>query len=165
RMPPGKARPSWMSRQSWTLGTRLSWPATTSACAHSTPRSPFSVGAAVPTPATCRPSRTRASPSQTRSPGYCVEARAGCIRGHNSGSVPLAADWGRGMSGRAEVMGGPEEGLAAALDQLRGVDIDEAAVRAHVMWPDHLRGAASDRGREGVPVRHFVWPPGPALYR
>ena len=62
-------------------------------------------------------------------------------------------------------MGGPEEGLAAALDQLRGVDIDEAAVRAHVMWPDHLRGAASDRGREGVPVRHFVWPPGPALYR
>ena len=62
-------------------------------------------------------------------------------------------------------MGGPEEGLAAALDQVRGVDIDEAAVRAHVMWPDHLRGAASDRGREGVPVRHFVWPPGPALYR
>jgi CubicO group peptidase (beta-lactamase class C family) len=62
-------------------------------------------------------------------------------------------------------MSGPEDGLAAALDQIRGIDIDEAAVRAHVMRPDHLQGAASDRGREDGPVRRFPWPPGPVLYR
>jgi CubicO group peptidase (beta-lactamase class C family) len=72
---------------------------------------------------------------------------------------------GRGDERRAELMSGPEEGLAAALDQLHGVDIDEAAGRAHVMWPDHLQGAASDRGREDLPVRRFPWPPGPVLYR
>ena len=54
-----------------------------------------------------------------------------------------------------------EEGLAAALDQIRGVDIDEAAVRAHVMWPEYLLGVTSDRGREGVPVERLFWPPPP----
>ena len=58
-----------------------------------------------------------------------------------------------------------EAGLAAALDQIRGVDIDEAAVRAHVMWPDHLLGVTSDRGREGAPLKRFFWPPAPVLYR
>ena len=37
--------------------------------------------------------------------------------------------------------------LAAALDQIRGVDIDEAAVRAHVMRPDNLLGVSSDRNQ------------------
>ncbi len=69
------------------------------------------------------------------------------------------------MSGREEEMDEREGGLAAALDQIRGVDIDEAAVRAHVMWPDHLLGVTSDRGREGVPLRRFFWPPVPVLYR
>jgi hypothetical protein len=56
-----------------------------------------------------------------------------------------------------------EAGLAQALSRIRGVDIDEAAIRAHVMWPQHLRGAGSDRGREDGPAKHFVWPPGPVL--
>jgi beta-lactamase family protein len=50
-------------------------------------------------------------------------------------------------------------GLTAALEQIRGVDIDEAAVRAHVMRPDNLLGVSSDRGREGVPVEHVALPP------
>lgn len=53
--------------------------------------------------------------------------------------------------------------LAEALGRIRGVDIDEATVRAHAMWPDHVRGAASDRGREDVPVKRFFWPPRPVL--
>ena len=61
------------------------------------------------------------------------------------------------MSGREEEM--DERGLAAALDQLRGVDIDEAAVRAHVMRPGNLLGVSSDRGREGVPAEHVALPP------
>ncbi len=52
-----------------------------------------------------------------------------------------------------------ERGLAAALDQLRGVDIDEAAVRAHVRRPGNLLGVSSDRGREGVPAEHVALPP------
>jgi len=65
------------------------------------------------------------------------------------------------MSGREEEMDEREGGLAAALDQIRGVDIDEAAVRAHVMRPDNLLGVSSDRGREGVPVKRLFWPPPP----
>jgi hypothetical protein len=61
------------------------------------------------------------------------------------------------MSGREEEM--DERGLAAALDQLRGVDIGEAAVRAHVMRPGNLLGVSSDRGREGVPAEHVALPP------
>ena len=61
------------------------------------------------------------------------------------------------MSGREEEM--DERGLAAALDQLHGVDIDEAAVRAHVMRPGNLLGVSSDRGREGVPAEHVALPP------
>ena len=52
-------------------------------------------------------------------------------------------------------------GLTAALDQIRGVDIDDAAVRAHVMWPDYLREVTSDRGPEGVPVERLLRPPPP----
>jgi CubicO group peptidase (beta-lactamase class C family) len=53
----------------------------------------------------------------------------------------------------------PQAGLAAVLSQIRGVDIDEAALRAHVQWPDHLQGVASDRGREDVPARLLHGPP------
>jgi CubicO group peptidase (beta-lactamase class C family) len=66
------------------------------------------------------------------------------------------------MSGREEEMDERERGLAAALDQIRGVDIDEAAVRAHVMRPGNLLGVSSDRGREGVPAEDVALPgPGP----
>lgn len=61
-------------------------------------------------------------------------------------------------------MDGREGGLAAALERIRGVDIDEAAVRAHVMRPVNLLGVTSDQGREGVPARRLFWPPGPTLY-
>ena len=47
-------------------------------------------------------------------------------------------------------MDGREGDLAAALYRISGVDIDEAAVRAHVMRPDHLLGMTSDQGREGA---------------
>jgi len=57
-----------------------------------------------------------------------------------------------------------EEGLASALNQIRGVHIDEAAVRAHVMRPEHLLGVTSDRGREEAPVKKLFWPPLP-IYR
>ncbi len=54
-----------------------------------------------------------------------------------------------------------EEGPAAAPDQIRGVDIDEAAARAHVMRPDNLLGVSSDQGREGVPAEDVARPPTP----
>src|SRR5580704_2992064 len=64
------------------------------------------------------------------------------------------------MNGGEEEM--DERGvLAAALDQLRGVDIDEAAVRAHVMRPDNLLGVSSDRGCEDVPAEDVTRPPAP----
>jgi CubicO group peptidase (beta-lactamase class C family) len=65
------------------------------------------------------------------------------------------------MSGREEEMDEREGVLAAALDQLRGVDIDEAAVRAHVMRPDNLLGVSSDRGCEDVPAEDVTRPPAP----
>jgi CubicO group peptidase (beta-lactamase class C family) len=34
--------------------------------------------------------------------------------------------------------------------QLRGIELDEAAIRAHVMRPEHLAGTFSDRGPEGM---------------
>src|SRR6478736_6465940 len=39
------------------------------------------------------------------------------------------------------------ERLAAALKRIRGVEVTEAQVRAHVMRPPHLDGVSSDRGR------------------
>ena len=56
-----------------------------------------------------------------------------------------------------------EGALAAALDQIRGVDLDEAAVLAHVMRPDHLLGVTSDRGREDVPSKDVFRPPLPVV--
>jgi CubicO group peptidase (beta-lactamase class C family) len=49
--------------------------------------------------------------------------------------------------------------LAAALAQVRGVEIDEAAVRARMMRPDSLLNARSDRGRAGAPAERAVHPP------
>jgi hypothetical protein len=55
----------------------------------------------------------------------------------------------------------PENLDLARVQAVAGVHIDEAAVRAHVMRPGHLRGVTSDRGREGVPARRLHWPPVP----
>jgi CubicO group peptidase (beta-lactamase class C family) len=68
-----------------------------------------------------------------------------------------------GRLGSGELNQGGEEmdeqgGLAAALDQLRGVNIDEAAVRAHAMRPGHLLGVSSDRGPEDVPAGDVAAP-------
>jgi CubicO group peptidase (beta-lactamase class C family) len=49
--------------------------------------------------------------------------------------------------------------LAAALAQVRGVEIDEAAVRARMMRPDSLLNAHSDGGRAGAPAERVVHPP------
>jgi CubicO group peptidase (beta-lactamase class C family) len=49
--------------------------------------------------------------------------------------------------------------LAAALAQVRGVEIDEAAVRAHMVRPESLLNAHSDRGRAGAPAERAVHPP------
>jgi CubicO group peptidase (beta-lactamase class C family) len=68
------------------------------------------------------------------------------------------------MSRGKDVMDEREGGLAAALDQIRGVDLDEATVRDHVMWPDYLQEASSDRGPEDVPVKRLLWPPVPVFY-
>ena len=54
-----------------------------------------------------------------------------------------------------------EEGPAAAPDQIRGVDIDEAAALAHVMRPDNLLGVSSDQGREGAPADDVARQPTP----
>lgn len=40
-----------------------------------------------------------------------------------------------------------EGGLAAALNQIAGVDIDVAAARAHVMRPDYRRAATVTTGQ------------------
>jgi CubicO group peptidase (beta-lactamase class C family) len=61
-------------------------------------------------------------------------------------------------------MDGSEAELAAALSRIRGVRIDERAARAHVIRPEHVLRATSDRGRAGVPAREFHWPPFP-FYR
>lgn len=50
------------------------------------------------------------------------------------------------------------EQLAAALKRIRGVDITEAQVRAHVMRPSHLDGVSSDRGRLAFPESPAVAP-------
>jgi CubicO group peptidase (beta-lactamase class C family) len=47
--------------------------------------------------------------------------------------------------------------LAAALAQVRGVEIDEAAVRAHMVRS--LLNASPDRGRAGAPAERAVHPP------
>jgi CubicO group peptidase (beta-lactamase class C family) len=49
--------------------------------------------------------------------------------------------------------------LAAALAQLRGVEIDEAAVRAHMVRPESLLNAHSDRGIAGAPAERAVHSP------
>jgi CubicO group peptidase (beta-lactamase class C family) len=49
--------------------------------------------------------------------------------------------------------------LAAALAQVRGVEFDEAAVRARMVRPESLLNARSDRGRAGAPAERAVHPP------
>jgi len=45
-----------------------------------------------------------------------------------------------------------EAELAAALRRIHGLTVDEAAIRAHVMRPEHVVGVISDRGREDAPI-------------
>ena len=45
-----------------------------------------------------------------------------------------------------------EAKLAAALRRIHGVTIDEAAIRTHVMRPENIVGAISDRGLEDAPI-------------
>jgi CubicO group peptidase (beta-lactamase class C family) len=52
--------------------------------------------------------------------------------------------------------------LAAALGRIKGVQVDESAIRAHVMRTQHLVGAVSDRGKEDAPVIQNV-PPQPGV--
>ncbi len=65
------------------------------------------------------------------------------------------------------------EQLARALERIRGVEISEAALRAHEIRPAHLEGAGSDRGRLDLPApaepreepSEAAPPVWPALYR
>jgi hypothetical protein len=57
-----------------------------------------------------------------------------------------------------------EASLAAALGRIKGVKVDEASIRAHVMRPRHLAGAISDRGREDARVVEKHWPPSVLIY-
>jgi len=74
----------------------------------------------------------------------------------------FAGRLGPEMSGREDEMSERAERLTAALEQVRGVDIDEATVLAHVIRPDNLLGTSSDRGPEGVPPEDFPVPPSPS---
>jgi CubicO group peptidase (beta-lactamase class C family) len=55
-----------------------------------------------------------------------------------------------------------EAKLAAALRRIKGVTVDEAAIRTHVMRPENVVGAISDRGREDVPIVQNL-PPQPGV--
>ena len=55
-----------------------------------------------------------------------------------------------------------EAKLAAAVGRIKGVTVEEAAIRAHVMRPQQVVGAVSDRGSEDAP-RIQVLPPQPGL--
>jgi hypothetical protein len=51
-----------------------------------------------------------------------------------------------------------EARVAAALGRIQGVNVDEAAIRAHVMRPQQVGGVISDRGREDAPMIEHVRP-------
>ena len=55
-----------------------------------------------------------------------------------------------------------EAKLAAALRRIKGVTVDEAAIRTHVMRPENVVGAISDRGREDAPIIQNL-PPQPGV--
>lgn len=57
-----------------------------------------------------------------------------------------------------------EARFAAALGRIKGVKVDEAMIRAHVMRPRHLGGVISDRGREDAPLVEKHWPPSVLIY-
>src|ERR1700693_6422675 len=52
--------------------------------------------------------------------------------------------------------------VVAALGRIQGVKVDEAAIRAHVMRPENVVGAISDRGREDAPIIQNL-PPRPGV--
>ncbi|MGA8027650.1 MAG: serine hydrolase domain-containing protein [Bryobacteraceae bacterium] len=51
-----------------------------------------------------------------------------------------------------------EAELAAAVRQIKGLNVNDSDIHAHVMLPPHLLVAFSDRGKEDVPISHH--PPG-----
>ena len=51
-----------------------------------------------------------------------------------------------------------EARVATALRQIHGVEVDEAAIRKHVMRPHHVVGKISDLGREEAPIIEPLWP-------
>ena len=55
-----------------------------------------------------------------------------------------------------------EAKLAAALGRIKGVTVDEAEIRTHVMRPENVVGAISDRGREDAPIIQNL-PPQPGV--
>jgi hypothetical protein len=48
-----------------------------------------------------------------------------------------------------------QEALSAALRPIRAPWLDQAAIRAHVMYPEHVARAYSDRGRDDVLLPPF----------
>jgi hypothetical protein len=51
-----------------------------------------------------------------------------------------------------------EARLETALRRIKGVKVDEAAIRAHVMRPQQIVGVVSDRGREDAPIIEHLRP-------
>jgi CubicO group peptidase (beta-lactamase class C family) len=79
---------------------------------------------------------------------------AGCgLLVHEGRETPWEAT---AAGGRGVGMAEREGWLAAALAQVRGVEIDEAAVRAHMVRPDSLLNVHSDRGIAGALAERAV---------
>jgi CubicO group peptidase (beta-lactamase class C family) len=57
-----------------------------------------------------------------------------------------------------------EAKVAAALGRIQGVNVDEAAIRAHVMRPQQVLGVLSDRGREDAPIVEHLRPRPDLIY-
>src|ERR1700722_9439146 len=55
-------------------------------------------------------------------------------------------------------MSANEEKVAAALARIRGLKIDDAALRAHVMRPLYVTDVITDRGREDAPLIEHIEP-------
>jgi hypothetical protein len=56
-----------------------------------------------------------------------------------------------------QAKGSDSEQLAAALRQVRGVEVTETRLLAHEMRPAHLEGVESDRGRLDPPAWSREW--------
>ena len=61
-------------------------------------------------------------------------------------------------------MDSDDAALADALDSIRGITVDPAAIRGHVMYPPNVVGVRSDQGLGRPPDRHSVSPSSSAQY-